>query len=150
MASSSALVIPVTLLTIGTRLWALGRRNGFMTPVQMFRDRWECGHIGTVIFIVQAALLVPYIIIAVKGGGTTLEAVSGGIVPYWLGGAIVSLVVMGYVFFGGMRGTACPTRCRRRSSSVRGRLRFLVTPPAWVGFRPRSSLWPTRRRRRIC
>ena len=26
--------------------------------------------------------------------------------PYWLGGAIVSLVVMGYVFFGGMRGTA--------------------------------------------
>ena len=81
MASASALVIPVSLLTIGTRLWALGRRNGFMTPVQMFRDRWECGHIGTIIFVVQAALLVPYIIIAVKGGGTTLEAVSGGIMP---------------------------------------------------------------------
>src|SRR5687768_16677171 len=54
MASSSALVIPVTLFAIGTRLWALGRRNGFMTPVQMFRDRWECAHIGTVIFAVQA------------------------------------------------------------------------------------------------
>jgi SSS family solute:Na+ symporter len=77
-----------------------------MTPVQMFRDRWECGHIGTVIFAVQAALLVPYIVIAVMGGGTTLSAVSGGLVPYWLGGAVVSLVVMGYVFFGGMRGTA--------------------------------------------
>ena len=57
---------------IGTRLWALGKRHGFMTPVQMFRDRWECGHIGTVIFAVQAVLLVPYIIIAVMGGGTTL------------------------------------------------------------------------------
>ena len=91
---------------IGTRLWALGRRHGFMTPVQMFRDRWECGHIGTVIFAVQAVLLVPYIIIAVMGGGTTLAAVSGGAIPFWLGGAIVSLVVMGYVFFGGMRGTA--------------------------------------------
>jgi SSS family solute:Na+ symporter len=77
-----------------------------MTTVQMFRDRWECGHIGTVIFIVQAVLLVPYIVIAVMGGGTTLAAVSGGLVPYWLGGALVSLVVMGYVFFGGMRGTA--------------------------------------------
>jgi SSS family solute:Na+ symporter len=106
MASSSALVIPVSLFVIGTRLWALGKRNGFMTPVQMFRDRWECGHIGTVIFAVQAVLLVPYIIIAVMGGGTTLAAVSGGWVPYWLGGAIVSLVVMSYVFFGGMRGTA--------------------------------------------
>jgi SSS family solute:Na+ symporter len=106
MASSSALVIPVSLFAIGTRLWALGRRHGFMTPVQMFRDRWECGHIGTVIFAVQAVLLVPYIIIAVMGGGTTLAAVSNGRVPYWLGGAIVSLVVMVYVFFGGMRGTA--------------------------------------------
>ena len=30
------------------------------------------------IFAVQAALLVPYIIIGVMGGGTTLAAVSGG------------------------------------------------------------------------
>src|SRR3954468_13364323 len=106
MASSSALIIPVGLFVIGTRLWALGKRHGFMTPVQMFRDRWECGHIGTAIFIIQAILLIPYIVIAVMGGGTTLRAVSGGAVPYWLGGAIVSMVVMGYVFFGGMRGTA--------------------------------------------
>jgi SSS family solute:Na+ symporter len=106
MASSSALIIPLGIFVIGTRLWALGKRHGFMTPVQMFRDRWECGHIGTVIFAVQAVLLVPYIVIAVMGGGTTLRAVSNGVVPYWLGGAVVSLVVMGYVFFGGMRGTA--------------------------------------------
>ena len=73
MASSSAFIIPLTLFFIGTRMWALGKRHGFMTPVQMFRDRWECGHIGTVIFAVQAALLVPYIIIGVMGGGTALS-----------------------------------------------------------------------------
>jgi len=106
MASSSALVIPVSLLVIGTRLWSLGKRHGFITPVQMFRDRWECGHIGTAIFAVQTVLLVPYIIIAVIGGGTTLRTVTDGAVPFWLGGAIVSLVVMTYVFLGGMRGTA--------------------------------------------
>jgi SSS family solute:Na+ symporter len=106
MASSSGLVIPLTIFLIGTRIWALGKKYGFMTPVQMFRDRWECGHIGTVIFAVQAVLLVPYIIIGIMGGGTTLNAISGGRVPYWFGGAIVAMVVMGYVFFGGMRGTA--------------------------------------------
>jgi SSS family solute:Na+ symporter len=106
MASSSALVIPLSLLLIGTRVWALGKKHGFITAVQLFRDRWECGHIGTVIFAVQAALLVPYIVIGVMGGGTVLAAVSGGRVPYWLGGAVVALVVMSYVFFGGMRGTA--------------------------------------------
>src|SRR6266576_3884726 len=106
MASSSALIIPVAIFVIGTRLWSLGRRHGFMTPVQMFRDRWECRHIGTVIFAVQAILLVPYIVIAVIGGGTTLRAVSGGLVPFWIGGAVVSTVVMCYVLSGGMRGTA--------------------------------------------
>jgi len=106
MASSSGLVIPLTIFLMGTRVWALGKKYGFMTPVQMFRDRWECGHIGTMIFVVQAVLLVPYIIIGIMGGGTTLNVISGGLVPYWFGGAIVALVVMSYVFFGGMRGTA--------------------------------------------
>ena len=55
MASSSGLVIPLSLFFIGTRVWALGKKHGFMTPVQMFRDRWECGHIGTVIFVVACA-----------------------------------------------------------------------------------------------
>lgn len=106
MASSSGLVIPLTIFLMGTRVWALGKKFGFMTPVQMFRDRWECGHIGTAIFVVQAVLLVPYIIIGIMGGGTTLNVISGGLVPYWFGGAIVAMVVMSYVFFGGMRGTA--------------------------------------------
>jgi SSS family solute:Na+ symporter len=106
MATSSALVIPLTIFLCGTRIWALGKKHGFMTPVQIFRDRWECGHIGTVILCVHAALLVPYIIIGVMGGGTTLNVISGGLVPFWFGGAIVALVVMSYVFFGGMRGTA--------------------------------------------
>ena len=106
MASSSGLVIPLTIFLIGTRVWALGKKYGFITPVQIFRDRWECSHIGTVIFAVQAVLLVPYIIIGIMGGGTTLSAVSGGFVPYWFGGALVAMVVMTYVFFGGMRGTA--------------------------------------------
>lgn len=106
MASSSALIVPLSLFFIGTRVWSLGKRFGFMTPVQMFRDRWECSHIGTVISVVQTALLLPYIIIGVMGGGTTLFAISGGRIPFWLGGAVVALVVMSYVFFGGMRGTA--------------------------------------------
>ena len=106
MGSSSAFLIPLTLYLFGTRVWALGKRHGFMTPVQMYRDRWDCGHIGTAIFAVQATLLVPYIVIAVMGGGTVLNAVSGGVVPYWFGGLIVAAVVMSYVFFGGMRGTA--------------------------------------------
>jgi solute:Na+ symporter, SSS family len=123
MASSSGLVIPLCLFLIGTRLWALGKRFGHMTQVQYLRDRWECSGIGTFIFALTAAMLVPYIIIGVMGGGQTLEAISTVMGPdgrpllgtdgrpqhwvsYEVGGAVVALVVMSYVFFGGMRGTA--------------------------------------------
>ena len=135
MASSSALIIPISLLVIGTRLWALGKRYGFMTPVQMFRDRWSCAHIGTVIFAVQAVLLVPYIIIAVMGGGTTLATVSHGAVPYWLGGAIVSLVVMSYVFLGGMRGTAWVNAFQSMLFLLFGAIAVAVVGAGMGGFR---------------
>src|SRR5439155_6239981 len=135
MASSSALIIPLTLLVIGTRLWALGKRHGFRTPVTMFRDRWECGHIGTVIFVVQAVLLVPYIIIAVMGGGTTLSTVSNGVVPFWLGGAVVSLVVMMYVFLGGMRGTAWVNTFQTVLFLLFGAIAVAVVGAGMGGFR---------------
>jgi SSS family solute:Na+ symporter len=135
MASSSGLIIPLTIFLMGTRLWALGKRHGFMTPVQLFRDRWECSHIGTVIFAVQAALLVPYIVIGVMGGGTTLSAVSGGLVPYWLGGAVVALVVMSYVFFGGMRGTAWVNTFQTVLFLVFGAVAVAVIGHGMGGFR---------------
>ncbi len=49
-------------------------------------------------------MMLPYLIISIIGGGTILEALTDGRIPYALGGAIVALVVMGNVFFGGMRG----------------------------------------------
>ncbi len=105
MASSSGLVIPLTIFFIGTRLWAIGKRFGHQTQVAFFRDRWECSAIGTVIFALCVTMLVPYMIISIMGGGRVLNDISGGRVAYWLGCAIVALVVTANVFFGGMRGT---------------------------------------------
>src|SRR5215471_13727396 len=96
MASSSGLVIPLTIFLIGTRLWALGKRFGHQTQVSFFRDRRECDTIGTVIFALSAAMLVPYMIISIMGGGTVLAHLSdqGGtsapLIPYWLGCGIVA------------------------------------------------------------
>jgi SSS family solute:Na+ symporter len=111
MASSSGLVIPLTIFFIGTRLWAVGKRFGHQTQVSFFRARWECDTIGTVIFALSAAMLVPYMIISIMGGGTVLanisqtDAASGPLIPYWLGCGVVAVVVTLGVFLGGMRGT---------------------------------------------
>ena len=76
MASSSGFMIPLSIFLIGTRLWSLGKRFGHMTQVQFFRDRWECSGIGTVIFGLSIAMLVPYMIISIMGGGTVLHNIS--------------------------------------------------------------------------
>src|SRR5260221_3485244 len=81
MASSSGLVIPLTIFLIGTRLWALGKKFGHQTQVAFFRDRWECDTIGTIIFALSAAMLVPYMIISIMGGGTVLSQISAVLGP---------------------------------------------------------------------
>jgi SSS family solute:Na+ symporter len=111
MASSSCFVIPLTIFFIGTRLWALGKKFGHQTQVAFFRDRWECNHIGTAIFALSAAMLVPYMIISIMGGGTVLADISTApethqpLIPYAWGCGIVAVVVTLNVFLGGMRGT---------------------------------------------
>jgi solute:Na+ symporter, SSS family len=108
MASSSGLVIPLSIFFIGTRIWALGKKFGHQTQVQFFRDRWECDKTGTVMFALSAAMLIPYMIISIIGGGRVLADISiengQPLIPYWLGCLIVTVVVTLNVFLGGMRG----------------------------------------------
>lgn len=158
MASASGIVIPLCIFFIGTRLWALGKRFGHMTQVQFFRDRWECSFIGTVLFALTAAMLVPYIIIGMMGGGHTLETLTtvkdaagnpvmmevlrnGQTVlepKHWisfeLGSAIVALVVMSYVFFGGMRGTAWVNAFQTVMFLTFGTLAFVLIAKNLGGF----------------
>ena len=106
MASSSALVAPLVFLYLGTRVWALARRHGFLTQVEYFRERWGSEALAHLLFAALLVLLVPYLLLGVKGGGLTLAEVSDGALPEWLASLITAGVVLGYVALGGMRGTA--------------------------------------------
>ncbi len=106
MGSSSALIIPAVFFFVGTRLWASGKQHGFLTQVQYFRHRYDSDGLGLVLFAVLIALVVPYLLIGVMGGGITFHQITGGQVPEWAGGLLVCAVVLTYVCYGGLRGTA--------------------------------------------
>ncbi|MCZ6514855.1 MAG: sodium:solute symporter family protein [Acidobacteria bacterium] len=109
MASSSSLVIPCVFFFIGTRVWALGKRHGYLTQVQYFRERWGSDHLGLLLFAVLIALLIPYLLIGVMAGGLIIQTLTGGPqagLPQWVGSVGISAVVLTYVFMGGLRGTA--------------------------------------------
>ncbi len=106
MASSSALVAPALFYFLGLPLWAIGKRHGFLTQVQFFRERWGSQTLALALFALLVALLVPYLLIGVLGGGIAFEEITTGRVPRWAGSLLICAIVSAYVTYGGLRSTA--------------------------------------------
>lgn len=134
MASAAAVVVPLMIYTVGTRLWVIGKREGFTTQAQYFRARFESDGLGLVLFVVLVSLVVPYLLIGVMGGGQTLWQITGEEVPKWVGGLIISIVVMTYVTFGGLRGTAWVNTFQTLVFMVLGAITLIYIVRALGGF----------------
>ena len=126
MASSSALVVPLVFLFVGTRLWELGKRRGYVTQVQYFRERWDSDALGLLIFVVLVTLVIPYLLIGVMGGGIALNQITGGGIPEWVGGLLICLVVLTYVTYGGLRSTAWANTFQTLIFMILGAAAFIV------------------------
>ena len=134
MASTSAIVVPLVFFFVGTRAWAVGKRCGYTTQVQYLRERWGSDLLGLLLFVVLVALLIPYLLIGVMGAGITLTDISGGQVPTWVGGLVISLVVMTYVTYGGLRGTAWANTFQTMVFMVLGAVTFVYVANAMGGL----------------
>ena len=117
MASSSGLIHAACFFLIGIKLWSYGKKYGYVTQIQFFRDRFESRGFGYVLFPVLVTLVIPYLLIGVLGAGKTIGGVTRGMfpdffastagaVPPWISGLVVCLVVLAYVFSGGSRAAA--------------------------------------------
>jgi solute:Na+ symporter, SSS family len=117
LASWSALVHSACFFLIGVPLWSLGKRHGYMTQVEFFRDRFESRAIGYVLFPLLVGLLIPYFLIGLLGAGSVVSGVTAnafpetfpgtaGAIPPALTAAVISAVVLFYIFVGGVRSAA--------------------------------------------
>jgi SSS family solute:Na+ symporter len=123
MASSSGLIHAAVFFLVGIKLWAFGKRYGYTTQMQFFRDRFESPGLGLLLFPILVTLIVPYLLVGLLGAGPLVQSItrgafpnieafatpnpatSGG-VPSWLTGLAISGVVLTYIFLGGVRGAA--------------------------------------------
>ncbi len=115
MASWSGIIHSACFFLVGIKLWSYGKRYGYVTQIQFFRDRFDSDKLGLILFPILVGLVIPYLLIGVMSAGTVVTAVSkgafptvfpDGAIPYWLGSGAICIVVLIYVFFGGVRGTA--------------------------------------------
>jgi solute:Na+ symporter, SSS family len=117
MASWSGIIHSLCFFLVGVKLWQYGKRFGYTTQIEFFRDRFQSPTLGLLLFPILVGLVIPYLLIGILGGGATLESVTKGAMPgmfpdtngglpHQLGAALICAVVLTYVFGGGLRSTA--------------------------------------------
>ncbi len=115
LASSSGIIHSLCFFVLGVKLWSWGKKYGYTTQAGFFRDRLDSDKIGLVLFPILVGLVVPYLLVGVISAGKAIEGATRGdfpnltetgAIPPWLTELVICLVVLIYVFFGGMRGTA--------------------------------------------
>jgi SSS family solute:Na+ symporter len=142
MASSSGLVHSLVFFLVGMRLWAIGKRHGFVTQIQYFRARFESNGLGYLLFPILVGLVIPYLLIGLLGAGATVAAISrgmfpetfdGGSIPRWMTGLVVCSVVLSYVFFGGLRSAAWANAFQTIVFMITGIIAFVLISKALGG-----------------
>jgi SSS family solute:Na+ symporter len=124
MASWSGLIHSAVFFVIGIKLWAVGKRHGYVTQCEYFRERFESPSLGYLLFPVLVFLVIPYLLVGVISSGKFIQGTTAGMfpdlfpllrpdgtaaplhgsVPVWAGSLVICVVVLFYVFFGGLRG----------------------------------------------
>lgn len=76
MASWSGIVHSACFFLIGARVWWYGKRYGYLTQVQFFRDRYESDLLGLVLFLLVSGFVLIYILMGVIGAGRVLNVLT--------------------------------------------------------------------------
>jgi SSS family solute:Na+ symporter len=147
LASSSGIIHSLCFFVIGVKVWSLARRHKYSTQIEFFRDRLESDFVGLLLFPILVGLVIPYLLIGVLSGGAVMQALTAGLapemfpatdldgnidralhggIPAWIGSLVISVVVLIYVFFGGMRGTTWANTFQTLVFMVLGVITFFV------------------------
>ena len=78
LASSSGIIHSACFFLIGIKLWSFGKRHGYVTQIQFFRDRFESDKLGLLLFPILVGLVIPYLLIGVMSSGTVIQNVTRG------------------------------------------------------------------------
>jgi SSS family solute:Na+ symporter len=88
---------------LGTRIWALGKTFGYITPADLVADFYESEAVRVVVAFVSVLFTILYIQVQAQGLGYILSVASGGRISFELGTLILLIVAAGYLMAGGLR-----------------------------------------------
>jgi len=94
----------IFLWIFGSRIWLVGKTYGHITPGDMFEEYYDSKFLRLIVALVSAIFILPHFFIQLMAAGYAFAAI--GKVPYLWGSLIILMVIVVYVWMGGMRGVA--------------------------------------------
>jgi solute:Na+ symporter, SSS family len=101
--AGNILLNALCMYLLGTRMWALGKRHGYINMTDLFAERYGSNLVCAIAMIISIGSLLPYIGLQVKGAGLTLQGVTKDVISFNVGLLYITLVVLFYVMLGGFR-----------------------------------------------
>jgi SSS family solute:Na+ symporter len=102
-AGTWTLLVGAITYVIGTRIWALGKAFGYMTPADMLADFYESEAVRVTVAVVSVVFTILYIQVQAQGLGYIINVASGERISFEAGTLILLIVAAVYLMFGGLR-----------------------------------------------
>jgi SSS family solute:Na+ symporter len=102
-AGAWTVLVGAITYVLGSRIWALGKNFGYITPADMLADFYESDAVRIVTAIVSVLFTILYIQVQAQGLGYILSVASGDRISFELGTLILLVVAAAYLIAGGLR-----------------------------------------------
>jgi len=93
-------------MLIGRRVWYYGRMNRYITPTDFFDDIYHFQPLNIIVTVIMILFTIPYLQIQLSGGAYIIEIASNGMIPWRMSGLIFYLIIIIYLWAGGLRAVA--------------------------------------------
>jgi len=93
-------------LLMFNRQWAVAKKNGFITPSELYGTYYNSELIRVLVLIIACLYAIPYVALQLRGAGYTFNVLSGGRIDPVQGSVVLGIVVVFYVFMGGLKAAA--------------------------------------------
>ncbi|MEM1836073.1 MAG: sodium:solute symporter family protein [Sulfolobales archaeon] len=94
------------LSTVGIRVWEISRKQGYITPTQLLREKYGSYWTTVLVVFMTAIALVPYSAVQVVGPATILSVISRGTIDYRTAVTISAAIVLLTTLTAGLRSVA--------------------------------------------
>lgn len=94
------------ILIFGLKMWEAAQESRVFSPIEIVAQSYGCRKLGLFMAVALAIFLMPYISLQLVGMGKFIEAYTQGQIGYTVGVGSMMIIVLAYLFLGGMRAVA--------------------------------------------